>query len=126
MEERHGVKISFPKGRRPSDSIFSLSAKSLSKKRGERVISPPEKSRASVTASSPCQRKISLPKATARGLLGENPDMTFHRNEGFSLSINRIFSQPKKQNPTITMTKILQFDNYYLRYYLFLYIWKGR
>jgi hypothetical protein len=109
----------FPKGRRPGDSIFSLSVKSLSKKRGERVISPPEKSRASVTASSPCQRKISLQKATARGLLGENPDMTFHRNEGFSLSINRIFSQPKKQNPTITMTKILQFDNYYLHYYLF-------
>jgi hypothetical protein len=109
----------FPKGRRPGDSIFSLSVKSLSKKRGERVISPPEKSRASVTASSPCQRKISLQKATARGLLGENPDMTFHRNEGFSLSINRIFSQPKKQNPTITMTKILQFDNYYLHYCLF-------
>jgi hypothetical protein len=61
----------FPKGRRPSDSIFSLSVKSLSKKRDKRVISPPEKSRASVTASSPCQRKISLPKATAEDYSGK-------------------------------------------------------
>jgi hypothetical protein len=99
MEERHGVKISFPKRQEAGRQYLLPVGKKSLKKRGERVISPPEKSRASATASSPCQRKISLQKATARGLLGENPDMTFHRNEGFSLSINRIFSQPKKTKP---------------------------